>query len=697
MKTNRPSAILLFTGWMFFSFAQTAPAQSRWGNALSFDGVDDHLTAGTMPWFGNEFTVETWVYPRTLGRYARILDFGTGGGANGLEGSVVLCLSEGDSGRPSLHIFQPSGEDSAIVSTQALPLNQWSHVAVSLQGSQARLYLNGALAQEGPVTANPITRFKNYIGRSNFIGTPGDPYLDALLDDFRIWDVARTAAQIQEAMLAPLSGAEPGLMAYWKFDEATGTSALNAVGDYLHAKLVNGPVRTPSGVPIPTGATDQTVDQGNSITLPLPYSDLAGGNLAITVISENPVLLPNTPSSILIEGSGVNRTLTLTPVAEHSGTALIRVMANNGADSTTFALTVRPRLQSPLLTITSATPALPNALRLQFQDSGTGSTNYQIEFRGGLAPTNQWVTLTNVTPGVFQADVVPPPGGQGFFRVSGSRILTASFDSARATVDEGAGTITPVIVFNGPFQGTVRYTLSGTLGTNDYAALSGEVQVNGTTVAIPIALTDNQIIDSLRYLTLRLEAGSGYRLGATRQSTITVQENDADWQGQLRLPGGPLTQATARIVYSTNGVVKTNLASIPLNNATAIGFVLRIQRSGNTVTGTLTDPGSGFFPSQAAPVQLTLTPDTFSATANALWLSSDTTPFNVPIWLDLSLTALNGLPNQTNSLTEIAGRATLGIHYSGLPHLDTTTEGTFLLLKPPVKPSTNEVQLVTAP
>jgi hypothetical protein len=109
----------------------------------------------------------------------------------------------------------------------------------------------------------------------------------------------------------------------------------------------------------------------------------------------------------------------------------------------------------------------------------------------------------------------------------------------------------------------------------------------------------------------------------------------------------------------------------------------------------LTNAGVGFFPAQGAAAQLTVTPDTFSATISSLSLPAATTPLNAPITLDLQLAAQNGLPNQTNSPTEVAGDATLRVQYAGLPHLDTTNRGTFLLLKPPVQPSTNEVSLFT--
>ena len=66
-------------------------------------------------------------------------------------------------------------------------------------------------------------------------------------------------------------------------------------------------------------------------------------------------------------------------------------------------------------------------------------------------------------------------------------------------------------------------------------------------------------------------------------------------------------------------------------------------------------------------------------------------------YLDLRLDAANG-PSQTNvSPTQIQGVATLVSRVPNRPYLDAAVSGTFMLLKPPTAPSTNEVPLYPAP
>jgi hypothetical protein len=51
------------------------------------------------------------------------------------------------------------------------------------------------------------------------------------IDELRVWSVFRPAADIQATMKVMLKGNEPGLVAYYKFDEGTGTTIADATGD----------------------------------------------------------------------------------------------------------------------------------------------------------------------------------------------------------------------------------------------------------------------------------------------------------------------------------------------------------------------------------------------------------------------------------------------------------------------------------
>jgi len=52
-------------------------------------------------------------------------------------------------------------------------------------------------------------------------GAEWDPF-QGMLDDVRVWDHARDAAQIRRDMVMPPEADDAGLVGHWQFDEGTG-------------------------------------------------------------------------------------------------------------------------------------------------------------------------------------------------------------------------------------------------------------------------------------------------------------------------------------------------------------------------------------------------------------------------------------------------------------------------------------------
>src|SRR6185369_9914552 len=73
-------------------------------------------------------------------------------------------------------------------------------------------------------SANPLI-----VGRTSLTNAQ---YWTGAIDEVRIWSVMRTAQQIADSYNARLSGSEPGLVAYWRFDEGA--------GQVLHDSSTNG-------------------------------------------------------------------------------------------------------------------------------------------------------------------------------------------------------------------------------------------------------------------------------------------------------------------------------------------------------------------------------------------------------------------------------------------------------------------------
>jgi hypothetical protein len=53
---------------------------------------------------------------------------------------------------------------------------------------------------------------------------------DGEIDEFRVWNVERTASEITSNMNTSLSGSETGLVAYYNFESASGSTLLDLAG-----------------------------------------------------------------------------------------------------------------------------------------------------------------------------------------------------------------------------------------------------------------------------------------------------------------------------------------------------------------------------------------------------------------------------------------------------------------------------------
>lgn len=88
------------------------------------------------------------------------------------------------------------------------------------------------------------------------------------------------------------------------------------------------------------GLADTSMRQDTSMVIPFTINNMSATSLVVTATSSNTTLLPN--PGIVLGGSGLSRTLTITPAVGQSGQVDITVSANNGSQSasTTFKLTV---------------------------------------------------------------------------------------------------------------------------------------------------------------------------------------------------------------------------------------------------------------------------------------------------------------------------------------------------------------------
>ncbi len=255
-------------GWIAGRFGRATGSAELTGAAHS-------LTAPHVAGVGESgrFTIEVWVLPYGGVGHNNLL---LRQGLNPIQ--LSLDLKSG-SLRPRFDIG-PSDGTTSVLAPDSLPVGRWSHVAVSYDGETIRMYVDGLEVASGALGAVPATDADVVIGRYLDAG-----HLEGRLDDVVIHDVARSADYLYkrahplprvrflaDTAADPDGGRFPyrayrlswglpdhpappnrvddllsprnGVLAWWRFEEASGTTAVDWSVARLHGEAAGGPAPT---------------------------------------------------------------------------------------------------------------------------------------------------------------------------------------------------------------------------------------------------------------------------------------------------------------------------------------------------------------------------------------------------------------------------------------------------------------------
>ncbi|MCK6499730.1 MAG: hypothetical protein L6Q38_09650, partial [Nitrospira sp.] len=132
------------------------------------------------------------------------------------------------------------------------PEDTWTHVALTYDGQRVRTYGNGRLVQTQSASG-PI-RDVNTAANTLEIGsrTTANQRFSGLIDEVRLWNLARSTSEIRDHYDRLLAGNEVGLIGYWRFDEGSGTTFRDTSPFQHHGTLQGGTWSTktaPVGLP----------------------------------------------------------------------------------------------------------------------------------------------------------------------------------------------------------------------------------------------------------------------------------------------------------------------------------------------------------------------------------------------------------------------------------------------------------------
>lgn len=189
--------------------------------ALNFDGINDRVEVNTgSKVVSGSYTVEAWVKPNT-----------TTGSMTILSTRLPVDLGFDFKLQNGNLIHGDIGSGSGWITTVAdatfnYEAGQWYHLAYVVTETGYTIYADGQVIGSGTYSDVPLLIDDNH---AILIGgyTSTIESFNGQIDEIRIWEVERTAQQIQNNYQTAIDPTDSGLVAYYDFHDGTGSATLS--------------------------------------------------------------------------------------------------------------------------------------------------------------------------------------------------------------------------------------------------------------------------------------------------------------------------------------------------------------------------------------------------------------------------------------------------------------------------------------
>lgn len=205
------------------------------GKCLYFDGSNDYVTNNRAISFGTgNFTVSFWMkMGGTTGNYTL---FDEGGPSDSTKPGYQMFISN-TSLRYNISNGSGNWEEVVVSNTSGINDNKWHYITWTYNAAQNQFYVDGNLKMQRNWTYGSGSPSANFLIGKSWTASP-----IGFMDDFRIYNYARSAAQIKSDFASKGSGSvkgtsvsmstnaknndalSNGLVGYWKMDESSWTN-----------------------------------------------------------------------------------------------------------------------------------------------------------------------------------------------------------------------------------------------------------------------------------------------------------------------------------------------------------------------------------------------------------------------------------------------------------------------------------------
>ncbi len=192
------------------SSSPKAPANK----VLELDGTGDYVS---VPFANHNFATFTVEAKFKVSSYDENVHYVS------LQQNAYLVLGDWGGGQLSTWASGLSPINAGDADTeQALDVDEWHHFALSYDGTNQYVLIDGVVEfvvpSTGTVTISPSGFVSGLKIGSRYSGD--NQFVSGQIDEVRIWNIYRTETQIRDNMNKTIS-AQTGLVGYWNFDSGT--------------------------------------------------------------------------------------------------------------------------------------------------------------------------------------------------------------------------------------------------------------------------------------------------------------------------------------------------------------------------------------------------------------------------------------------------------------------------------------------
>ena len=280
------SCVILNTFVITQSINATNYAMSLPGGAL---GTESNIDISGVPLNSLPYTIEFWVkINQSQVQYAGLVYHRVDATINS---GVQFAATWQMGATPNAIRINNNTSGFGLIS-DTVTLNSWHHIAVVITNSGRTCYVDGhKTTQNTTIPTYDFSLGRMWLGRDSANATNDNRVFKGLLDEVRIWNVAKTETELSGNKYLTLTGSEPGLVGYWNFNDSSAVHATDLSPSGIHGKITGGTYVRSTPIELMTAVGHLSIGDVSAVESNLTLPSTAEGGVKIRWTTTNASVL----------------------------------------------------------------------------------------------------------------------------------------------------------------------------------------------------------------------------------------------------------------------------------------------------------------------------------------------------------------------------------------------------------------------